>query len=538
VRFLHLPESSRSATVSGLDAPQPSAGVLHVVESGNKSGLWLTLALIGAYAAAGLVILPFAGVRGPVIPGLSTFFAAGVFVTELSTGFLLFVRFRERRAASILLLACAYLYSGLMAIPYLLTFPDAILRDTSIVGTAHSTAWIFICWIFGFALLTLGAVVLEAWFRHLKILRPESATSTGVAAVVATVAVIAMISIMRPESLPVLIGAHGWTGLDDWLSCLNMAMLAASLTIIFLAIGDRNELFLWLALALTAMLFGNILSTAGGGRFTVGWSVSRLSWVFSGCALFLYFMGQFVRQQRLLHRSREALERAVTARTSDLIDMIGQRDLLLREVHHRVKNNFQVVNSLISYQAGHTESDETRAALQNLHSRVYALGLVHQRLMQSDNLSTFDVRAFLGDLCVNVATLAAAEARHIRIGAEADPLQTDLDFAGPLALLVTELVSAAFAHFGESQRGTIHVSLRRNSEMQLTLEVSDTAMREPDVFDSQNPESESRVLRALLTQLCAKMSRMRTENSKGTIVRVTMPFTEQQNGSTGTGKFS
>jgi two-component sensor histidine kinase len=529
---------SRSALVSGVDAPQPSAGLLPAVKSGNRSGLWLTLALIGAYAAAGIAILPFANVRGPVIPGLSTFFAAGLFVTELSTGFLLFVRLRERRAASILLLACAYLYSALMTIPYLLTFPDAILRDASIVGTAQSTAWIFISWIFGFALMTLGAVVLEAWFINLRVLRPDSATSTAVGTVVALVSVIAMISTMRPESLPALLGPQGWTELDAWISYLNMAMLSASLAIIFLGVGDRNELFLWLALAVTAMLFGNILSTAGGGRFTVGWSVSRLSWVFSGCALFLYFMGQFVRQQRLLHRSRDALERAVTARTSDLIDMVGQRDLLLREVHHRVKNNFQVVNSLISYQAGHTESDETRAALQNLHSRVYALGLVHQRLMQSDNLSTFDVRAFLGDLCVNVATLAAAEARHIRIGAEADPLQTDLDFAGPLALLVTELVSGAFAHFGENQRGAIHVALRRNSDTQLTLEVSDDAAREADVVSSQNSEPQSRVLRALLTQLSAKMSSTHLEDAKGTIVRVVIPFTEQQNGSDGTRKFS
>jgi two-component sensor histidine kinase len=158
--------------------------------------------------------------------------------------------------------------------------------------------------------------------------------------------------------------------------------------------------------------------------------------------------------------------------------------------------------------------------------------------MQSDNLSTFDVRAFLGDLCVNVATLAAAEARHIRIGAEADPLQTDLDFAGPLALLVTELVSGAFAHFGENQRGAIHVALRRNSDTQLTLEVSDDAACEADVVSSQNSEPQSRVLRALLTQLSAKMSSTHLEDAKGTIVRVVIPFTEQQNGSDGTRKFS
>ena len=135
-------------------------------------------------------------------------------------------------------------------------------------------------------------------------------------------------------------------------------------------------------------------------------------------------------------------------RTADLTNMIGQRDLLLREVHHRVKNNFQVINSLISFESSHAASDETRETLRNLHGRVYALGLVHQRLMQSSNLATFDIRVFLDDLCGNLASLSSADMRGITLVAEADPLQTDLDVAGPLALLVTELVTAAFARYG------------------------------------------------------------------------------------------
>jgi two-component sensor histidine kinase len=113
-----------------------------------------------------------------------------------------------------------------------------------------------------------------------------------------------------------------------------------------------------------------------------------------------------------------------------------------------------------------------------------------------------------------------------------------LDFAGPLALLVTELVSAAFAHFGDSQRGSIHVTLRRNADTRLTLEVSDSAERELDLLDAHNSEPQSRVLRALLIQLSAAISTAHDNTSKGTIVRVEMPFTEQQNGSAGTGKFS
>lgn len=523
--------------MSGIDAQQPTAGLAPFRDAGKAMAYWLTVTLLGAYAAAGVVILPFAQSPGPVIPGLTTFFATGVFVTELSTGFLLFVRFRDSRSLAQIVLACAYLFSALMQVPYLLTFPDAVLRGASVLGSAQSTAWIFIAWITGFVVLTLAAVVLEAWFGDLQVPRSGTATSTAAACVVAGVAVVAMLAIMHPEWLPVLVEAHGWSGIDVWISYANMGMLAASLAIIMLVVRARSELFLWLALALAAMLFSHVVATFGGARYTIGWSVSRVSWVLSGCALFLYFMGQFVRQQSLLGRSRAALEQAVNARTSDLIDMVGQRDLLLREVHHRVKNNFQVVNSLISYQAGHAASSETRAALHSLHSRVYALGLVHQRLMQSDNLSTFDADVFLTDLCTNVATLAAAEARRIEIEIEADPLQTDLDFAGPLALLVTELVSAAFEHFAESQTGAIRVSLRRDGESRLILRVADDAEPEADLIDAVHSDPQTRILRALLAQLAATLETTR-DKEKGTIIRVVMPFSERKSVPAGTSTIS
>jgi two-component sensor histidine kinase len=517
--------------VSGLDAPQPAARAAILDVIGRFSGLRLTLALVAAYGCAALALIPFAAVPGPIVPGLSAFFAAGVFVTELSTAFLLFVRFRETRRASLLVLACSCLYSALMTIPYLLTFPDAVLRDGPLLGDPRSTAWVFTAWVLGFALLTLIAVVFEAWFKDLQIPRSGSVVSTAIALVTGTVAAMAMLSIMRPEWLPELVGPQGWTGLDHALIAAAISMMFAGACIVLVVIRGRNELFLWLALALTVLFFGNLLSQLGAARYSIGWSVSRVSWVFSGSILFLYFMSQLVRQQSLLGRSRDALERAVSARTADLTEMIGQRDLLLREVHHRVKNNFQVINSLISFQAGKAETEETKSALLNLHSRIYALGLVHQRLMQSDNLATFDIRAFLRDLCNNVAALSSAEAREIKITAEADPLQTDLDFAGPLGLLVTELVSAAFEHFGEGQHGVIHVELHGGAESQLILDVSDNAPRPADAPDALSSGPRARIVGALVAQLSGTLERARGE---GTQVRVIMRLGEPRKAHAGT----
>jgi two-component sensor histidine kinase len=157
--------------------------------------------------------------------------------------------------------------------------------------------------------------------------------------------------------------------------------------------------------------------------------------------------------------------------------------------------------------------------------------------MQSDNLSTFDIRAFLSDLCVNVAALAAADARGITINVEADPLQTDLDFAGPLGLLVTELVSAAFAHFAQDQHGSVRVALHRLRDSNLVLEVADDAPSEPDLIDVA-PVPQTRIVKALVAQLSGALNHELAKGTNGTIVRVTMPFAQHHIRSSGTAKFS
>ena len=156
---------------------------------------------------------------------------------------------------------------------------------------------------------------------------------------------------------------------------------------------------------------------------------------------------------------------------------------------------------------------------------------MHQRLMQSDNLATFDIRAFLRDLCNNVAALSSAEAREIKITAEADPLQTDLDFAGPLGLLVTELVSSAFEHFGENQHGMIHVALHGGPGSQLILDVSDDARRAPDAPDALSSGPRARIVNALVAQLSGTLER---QQGDGTQVRVTMRPGERRKGHAGT----
>src|SRR5262252_2162904 len=127
------------------------------------SAFTISVAFICTYGIFALAVIPFAANPGPQAPAVSLLFGATVFATELPTSLLLFVRFRANPHWSLLILGSAFLYSALIVVPHLLTFPGAVLTDQTLVGgSQQATGYIFISWVIGFALLTLVSVIFEA----------------------------------------------------------------------------------------------------------------------------------------------------------------------------------------------------------------------------------------------------------------------------------------------------------------------------------------------------------------------------------------
>ena len=224
------------------------------------------------------------------------------------------------------------------------------------------------------------------------------------------------------------------------------------------------------------------------------------------------------RAEAALRAAKQELESVVEERTNAL----EQRDLLLREVYHRVKNNLQLVDSLLMMQSRKIEDPQAKQALTGLRSRVFALGLVHQQLMGSADLKTFDVVPFLDELSKNI--LEGGGSSGINLSVDACTLEVGLDFAVPLGLLVTELVTNSLKHAFPGGDGTIAVTLRNDSDGRLVLIVSDNGVGPADLPAAGRSGAGlgTRIIANLVDQLEGTMM-VRNQDGMTTEIRVPMP---------------
>ena len=151
-----------------------------------------------------------------------------------------------------------------------------------------------------------------------------------------------------------------------------------------------------------------------------------------------------------------------------------EKETLLKEVYHRVKNNLQVVSSLFNLQLRALPDGAARDILQESADRVRAMALVHEKLCRSNNLESIDIASYIRELCESLASASGARARGIRLAVAVEPIELGLDASIPLGLLLNELICNSLKHaFAHGCTGTISVQLRRIAGGRALLEVAD-----------------------------------------------------------------
>lgn len=221
--------------------------------------------------------------------------------------------------------------------------------------------------------------------------------------------------------------------------------------------------------------------------------------------------------------------RMVLAAISDITDRkqreeamaaaLREKELLLGEVHHRVKNNLQVVQSLLDLQASRSNDPNLRDMLRDSQNRVRSMALIHQTLYQSRDFRRVDFEAFLRGLVPLLVAAHAPEPERIRLELAADTVRLPINTAIPCGLVVNELVTNALKHGLAGGGGLLRIEMQEVAG-EVTLGVLNEGAPIPDAFDI----ARARTLGMQLVGLLARQIDGRLEIHRASPARVTLVF--------------
>jgi two-component system, sensor histidine kinase PdtaS len=167
-----------------------------------------------------------------------------------------------------------------------------------------------------------------------------------------------------------------------------------------------------------------------------------------------------------------------------------EKEFLIKEIHHRVKNNLQVLASLLSLQSRHIEDSAALDAVREGQSRVEAMGLIHQKLYMGDNLAAVEMRDYLHNLGDTLLDTFRLDEDRVKIIYHLEPLHLDVDTAIPLGLIINELLTNSLKYaFPNGREGVVEISLWKNKSGKLSLKVADNGVGKNGAPELKNSTS-------------------------------------------------
>lgn len=186
----------------------------------------------------------------------------------------------------------------------------------------------------------------------------------------------------------------------------------------------------------------------------------------------------------------QGLELRVKERTEQIRCSLEEKETLLKEIHHRVKNNLQIISSLLRMQCRRGLDEGTLVLFQESQNRLQSMALIHEQLYQSPDLSQIDFGEYVRKLTDNLFRSYGVSQKTIGIKIETNNIKLALDIAIPCGLLINELVSNSLKYaFPDDNKGKINILLKSINETNIILTVSDTGIGIPDTLNWQNSNS-------------------------------------------------
>jgi two-component sensor histidine kinase/integral membrane sensor domain MASE1 len=277
------------------------------------------------------------------------------------------------------------------------------------------------------------------------------------------------------------------------------------------------------SVCVVALLFLETRAAALGGQ--QGWH----AWLVLGIGLWfvrvmstamLVSVGDVTLAQRSAEqgeRRSQELEERVQARTAELSATLAEREVLLQEIHHRVKNNLQVISSLINMQTRRLEQGASRDALSECQARVHTIALIHEILYESRDYCQMPFSDYVRGLVHSVLQLSGSP-ENITLELELEPLSLSVEKAIPCGLILNELIVNALKHaFPAGRAGKIRVELHSREAERVALTVSDDGIGVAEARNTENGELGMQLVRTLAQQIRADL---RVKHAAGTSVEL------------------
>jgi PAS domain S-box-containing protein len=189
-------------------------------------------------------------------------------------------------------------------------------------------------------------------------------------------------------------------------------------------------------------------------------------------------------------------------------ESLEEKGLLLREIHHRVKNNLQIIISLFNLQSHYIDDLKASEALKEGQDRIKSMALIHERFYQNEGQSRIDFDEYIKRLTENLFLSFSISPDRIKTSIDTEKVSLDIDSAVPCGLIINEVVSNALKHaFGPDETGEISILFKRNGEKGIHLVISDNGRGLPPGFDPETADSLGmQLINALTSQLDGKMT--------------------------------
>lgn len=190
---------------------------------------------------------------------------------------------------------------------------------------------------------------------------------------------------------------------------------------------------------------------------------------------------------------------------TERLQTLREKETLLKEIHHRVKNNLQVVSSLFYLQSRRTDDSRFRQLLDESRDRVQSIALIHDRLYRSENLANIEFVDYLRSLVAGIKATYSGATLSADVAVTGSNVALDIEHAVPCGLIVSELVSNAFKHaFPAGRAGKIEVHVHKEQGGAVVIEVADDGVGLPESVDWRQPQSLGlQLVASLTTQLRA-----------------------------------